>query len=164
MGLRFAGRRTRRPSPVRRGEPEAPRQEPQRAPAAPPAEERRPRPEIGMFSGESIISAYTWFLYGAAVLLALLSVLGTFYWLLGKAAPVDTFDGLGLIPGDIQANGKQFAVAFGIQAFLTLTQYAARQFAHHDRRWYIGYIVSLQRSCIRWPSPQLSSWAMWFLN
>jgi len=36
-----------------------------------------------------------------------------------------------------------FAIAAGIQGALSLAQYGARQFARHDRRWWIVYLVAL---------------------
>lgn len=152
MGLRFAGR-SRRPSPVRRGpqddrrpqdERDEPPRQPPRAPTAPPAEERRPAgPQIGLFTSDGIITVFTWFLYGAALLLAVLSIGGTFYGLLGANAPVGTFEALRSVPIDVKAHTNIAIVALVVQGILSLLQYGSRQMARNVPQWWFLYLAAL---------------------
>jgi hypothetical protein len=47
---------------------------------------------------------------------------------------------------DIQANPDRLWVAIAIQAFLSLGQYGARQFARRDPRWWFLYLAALSIS------------------
>lgn len=107
-------------------------------PAAPPTKSKAPR--IGFLSPQAVERAFIWLMYGAVGLLALLSVLGTFYGLRGEDAPlVAPVQAL----ADIAAAPDALLVALAVQTALGLSQYGARLMARHDRRWWILYLVSL---------------------
>ncbi len=98
------------------------------------------RPRIGFLRPAHIETAFVALIYVALGLLVLLSVVGTFYGWRSLSAPLST---PWAIIADIRAAPVLFAVAAGIQGALSLSQYGARQFARHDRRWWIGYLVAL---------------------
>ena len=97
-------------------------------------------PRIGFISPRGIERAFIVLLYVTLLALIVLSVLGTFYGLAGNVAPLFSPH---RVYADIAANTDRFWVALAIQLFLTLTQYGARQFVSHDRRWWMLYLVSL---------------------
>jgi hypothetical protein len=104
---------------------------------------KRKPPRIGFLRPGHVERAFIALLYLSLLALVLLSIVGTFYGLGGNVAPL-------LSPrqmiADIAANTDRLWVALAIQLFLTLTQYGARQFITHDRRWWAVYLVSLSVS------------------
>lgn len=83
-----------------------------------------------------------------AVLLIVLSVLGTFYGARGKPVPIT--DPLA-IWRDISAAAMPFLLACGGQAVLAVAQWGGRHAARADRRWWGLYVASLA----------LSAWWNW---
>ena len=104
-----------------------------------PAKARRSGPRIGFLSPEGIETAFLVLLYLATFLLALLSVLGTFYGLAGQAAPVNALQ----IVRDIAGDYNRLLIAMLLQTVFTLSQYGARQWARRDPRWWFGYLAAL---------------------
>lgn len=100
----------------------------------------RRRVRIGFIRPGHVEGLFIAVLYLALLLLVALSVVGTFYGLLGQDAPLSA--PLRMISAARSAP-KIALLAFVIQAVLTVTQYGARQLAHHDRRWWILYLVAL---------------------
>ena len=101
--------------------------------AKPDARPRRNSgPAIGVIPPGAVERAFIVGLYLACLALVVLSVLGTFYGLLGASAPLRT--PLRII-ADVRAVPGTLGLALAIQAALTLTQYGARAMARRDRRW-----------------------------
>ena len=105
-------------------------------------DEPRRAPRIGFLSPAAIETAFLVLLYLGTLLLAVLSVLGTFYGLVGQDAPVNAVQ----IARDILEARSRFVGAFVLQLVLTLSQYGARQWARRDRRWWFGYLAALALS------------------
>lgn len=101
---------------------------------------RQEKPEIGFLNPDAIILAFRMLMYAGIVLLAFLSVAGTFYGRAGQQAPLDR---PGQVVADITAAPNAFGLALGIQVVLTLLQYGSRQMARHNPRWWLLYLVSL---------------------
>jgi hypothetical protein len=108
-------------------------------------EEKRRAPRIGFIRPGSVERAFVALLYTALLLLVLLSVLGTFYGLLGRNAPINAplLAALPAMTGAVAAAPNTFLLAVIIQIVLTTIQYGARQMSKSDRRWWILYLVSL---------------------
>lgn len=98
------------------------------------------RGRVGFLRPGHVEGAFVFVLYTALLLLVALSIVGTFYGLLGASAPVSA--PLRIL-GALSGAPKLALLAFAIQAVLTVTQYGARQMAHHDRRWWLLYLVAL---------------------
>lgn len=100
-------------------------------------------PRIGFLRPRHVERLFVVLLYITLLALVVLSVLGTYYGLAAEAAPL-------LRPrqiwADIQANPDRLWVAIAIQAFLSLGQYGARQFARRDPRWWFLYLAALSIS------------------
>lgn len=107
--------------------------------------EGKRRPTIGFIRPGQIERAFTALLYSALFLLVLLSILGTFYGLLGENAPIAAplFVAIPRIVRSIAAAPNLFGEALVIQLILTLIQYGARQYAKNQPYWWIAYLVSL---------------------
>lgn len=86
--------------------------------------ERRPRQQqrIGFFSGRSAEGCFVWLLRLAGLLLIVVSVVGSFYGLQGKAASPP----LKVIP-DMVAAWPALIGALAAQGFLSIGQWGARQ-------------------------------------
>ena len=97
-------------------------------------------PAIGVIPPGAVERAFIVGLYLACLALVVLSVLGTFYGLLGASAPLRT--PLRII-ADVRAVPGTLGLALAIQAALTLTQYGARAMARRDRRWWVLYLAAL---------------------
>ena len=97
-------------------------------------------PTIGVIPPGAVERAFIVGLYLACLALVVLSVLGTFYGLLGASAPLRT--PLRII-ADVRAVPGTLGLALAIQAALTLTQYGARAMARRDRRWWVLYLAAL---------------------
>ncbi len=109
--------------------------------AKPDARPRRNSgPAIGVIPPGAVERAFIVGLYLACLALVVLSVLGTFYGLLGASAPLRT--PLRII-ADVRAVPGTLGLALAIQAALTLTQYGARAMARRDRRWWVLYLAAL---------------------
>ena len=114
---------------------------PRHAPAGKPQPKpRRGGPAIGIIPPGAVERAFIIGLYLACLALVVLSVLGTFYGLLGASAPLRT--PLRII-ADLRAAGGTLGLALAVQAALTLTQYGARAMARRDRRWWLLYLAAL---------------------
>lgn len=98
------------------------------------------RRRVGLIRPAHIERAFVLLLYLVLLLLVVLSILGTFYGQLGKNAPI--LAPLRVIT-DVTTSPSAFGLALGVQLVLTVAQYGARQFAHHDRRWWILYLAAL---------------------
>jgi hypothetical protein len=98
------------------------------------------RPRVGFLRPAHIERAFVAMLYIVVAVFVLLSVVGTFYGWRGLTAPLTS---PWTIIADIRAAPVLFAIASGIQGALSLTQYGARQFARHNRRWWLVYLVAL---------------------
>lgn len=101
---------------------------------------RRTPPRIGFLRPGHIERGFVALLYLALLALVLLSVVGTFYGWKGQQAPLTQPD---QIIADLKAGGAQLWWAIALQAVLSLTQYGARQFISHDRRWWFLYLAAL---------------------
>ena len=120
--------------------PTAPRYPVRTVPAPEKRPVRRSGPEIGFLNPEWIVTAFRVLMYAGVALLALLSVVGTFY---GRASQNAPLDAPGRMLADILAAPGAFGIALGIQAVLTLTQYGSRQMARHNPRWWAIYLIAL---------------------
>lgn len=96
-------------------------------------------PPIGVIPPGSIERAFLALLYVMVLLLAWLSVLGTFYGMRGLSAHLLPLAQL----ADIQAAPPIFVQALAIQIVLTLAQWGGRQMARRSPWWWIVYLVAL---------------------
>lgn len=114
---------------------------------APPAEAPRPVrravPSIGFLRPGHVERAFIALLYLALAVLVLLSVVGTFYGWRGEQAPIAT---PAQVVRDMFGDARRLGLALLLQLCLTLAQYGARQFARHDRRWWLLYLAALSIS------------------
>lgn len=105
-----------------------------------PAATRAP---IGFVSPKTVEAIFVRFLYLVMLILVLLSILGTFYGIQQRVAPV-------LTPlriwTDFIAGWNVLIVALVAQGALTLTQYGARAMAKDDPRWWALYLMALSIS------------------
>ena len=121
------------------------------------------RSRLGFIRPGQVEGAFIALLYVALLALVLLSIIGTFYGRLGASAPISTPL---TIWRDIVAAPAAIALAVGIQAILTATQYGARQFAKRDRRWWLLYLAALGISVYyNWQAywVPLATLAPWYL-
>lgn len=96
---------------------------------------------LGLVSGRAIERAFIAFLYLMVLLLAALSVFGTFYGMPGQDAPLGTPWRMAL---DAAAAPAAFGVALALQGALTITQWGAQQMARrHNPRWWFLYLAAL---------------------
>lgn len=96
-------------------------------------------PPIGVIPPGSIERAFLALLYMMVVLLAWLSVLGTFYGMRGLSAHLLPLAQL----ADIQTAPVIFIQALAIQIVLTLAQWGGRQMTRRSPWWWILYLVAL---------------------
>lgn len=108
-------------------------------------EQKRRAVRIGFIRPGQVERVFIALLYLALLALVLLSILGTFYGLLGRPAPIDAplLTALPSIAGAIVAALNTFLLAVFVQVVLTVIQYGARQMSKADRKWWILYLVSL---------------------
>lgn len=110
--------------------------------AEPPAKRRRPRGTAVVPSG-CAEGALLVALQVAAWALILLSIVGTFYGVQGRDAPI--LNPLKLI-ADVRAALPVALLALLGQGLLSLIQWGSRGLARHDWRWWVGYILALALS------------------
>lgn len=139
----------------RRLEPPIPPSSVPGSPPPPSGAVRRPhrvstyqQPALGFIDPALVRRAFAVLIVTIAWLLIALSVFGTFYGARGMDAPLTTPI---LLFFDIMSAPSAALVALLAQAVLSLAQWGARQFAAHDRRWWILYVASLS----------LSAWWNW---
>lgn len=99
-------------------------------------------PQIGVIPPAGIERAFVAALYLSALGLALLSVIGTFFGMLGLSAVLWPPDLIAIVA----AQPLMLGLAVVVQFALSLAQYGARQMAHHDRRWWLLYLAALALS------------------
>lgn len=103
--------------------------------------------QIGVLSGSGIERLFVIALRIGALMLIVLSVLGTFYGARGVSIPLSLL----VIWHDITTQIGAGVLALVAQGVLSLVQWGGRQLAHRDRRWWIVYLASLG----------LSAWWNW---
>lgn len=101
---------------------------------------RPARPRVGFLRPGQVERAFVGLLYLALALLVALSILGTFYGRMGRAAPITAPLQLW---ADVTAQPVLFGLAVAIQGTLMIVQYGARQKARDDRRWWLLYLAAL---------------------
>jgi hypothetical protein len=105
---------------------------------------RRPRrPNIGVIPGAAVERAFIGLMYTGVVLLVVLSILGTFYGLQGRAAPLGT---PWLMAVDAWEAPGILGRAFLVQAVLTIAQWGAHELAGRDRLWWLAWLAALAPS------------------
>lgn len=102
-------------------------------------EKRSTTPPIGVIPPGGVEHAFIALLYTAVILLAWLSVVGTFYGMRGLHAPLHPFAQWAAIIGALDI----FVQALALQVVLTLAQWGGRQLARNDRRWWFLYLAAL---------------------
>jgi hypothetical protein len=121
-------------------------------------------PEIGVLSGAAIERAFVGLLYAMTALLALLSLFGTFYGMLGVPGPLAA---PWLMPADAAAAPEWFGGAFVVQLVSTLAQWGARQMARHTPRWWLLYLAALGLSVyynlVAYHAPAVALGVPWLL-
>ena len=106
--------------------------------AKPSAKQRAP--EIGFLSPSTVERALIVLIYAGVVLLACLSIIGTFYGLRGEVARIAPPWRMLL---DMYNNLEAAGLGLLAQVFLTVTQYGARVKAASDPRWWLLYLAAL---------------------
>lgn len=95
---------------------------------------------IGVIPAQAIEIALIRTMRAAAILLILLSILGTFYGMRGMQAPLATPVQIAI---DLWGAPLTILAALFLQGLLSLVQWGARQLARADRRWWFVYLGAL---------------------
>lgn len=112
-------------------------------PRLPESSERRARPHIGVVKGVHVERAFLTLIYVAVAVLVALSIFGTFYGLLGRAAPLAEPWRMAL---DAYAAPRALGLALVVQAVFTVVQWGARQMARRNRYWWLVWLAALAPS------------------
>lgn len=94
--------------------------------------------KIGVVSGEHAEVGFIWLLRISGVGLVLVSIVGSFYGLRGKAVSPPL-----AIVGDLVRFPWALVSALAVQAVLSLAQWGARHRAKSDTRWWGAFAVAL---------------------
>ena len=97
----------------------------------------------GMVPRASIVTALILTLRSVLIGLMLLSLMGTFYAMLGVAAP---FPQVWLMVPEVLQDFGTFGIAFGMQLLLSLVQWGSATLGKEDRRWWWLYALALAPS------------------
>ena len=114
--------------------------------------------QIGFLSGPAVEAGFVWLLRLAGVLLIVVSIVGSFYGLQGKAASAPA-----RLLADLGAAWPMLLGALAAQLFLSVGQWGARQRARRDRRFWFVYLGLLAVSAgLNWIAfgPHLVDWGV----